>query len=565
MGALLVASTASAQVLYVDANLNTGANDGSSWADAYQGISGLQTALNAVTPSEDIYVAQGTYVPAAVGSRGISFLLRPGTGVYGGFVGGESHPDERPPFGDAPTILSGDLAQDDSGTANQGENSYHVVRTNGATVTSILDGFVVTAGVSNGSGANRDRGGGILSVNGEAPLIRNCEFVGNRCVFGGGAGYINGAAPRFVDVVFRDNSGGSFGGAFDIATGGPVVYDRCTFVGNTAQRAGALEIFSTNGVTVTNCLFHDNTSTSGTGGGGAIWLGSGSNVTVAGCTIVGNTSTNQAQGGIRVQSATLNLRNSVLWDNEGPGGAQAANNQCTPNQNVSWCLVEGTYATGTGNLAADPLFVDAANDDYRLMDTSPAIDAGNNSAVPATSLADRDGAARRFDSPTVADTGNGSAPIVDMGAFEWTTDIGTIVTVCVPNANSTGQPGEIRATGSTSVAANDVTLLATSLPQNAAGFFITSRRTGFVPNPAGSGGNLCLHGSIGRYVGPGQVLNSGSAGEFSLTIDLTTVPQPMGSIMAMAGDSWAYQAWHRDSQLGIPTSNFTNAIRVRYE
>ena len=36
--ATLLASSASAQVIYVDAGLNSGLNDGSSWADAHQGI-----------------------------------------------------------------------------------------------------------------------------------------------------------------------------------------------------------------------------------------------------------------------------------------------------------------------------------------------------------------------------------------------------------------------------------------------------------------------------------------------------------------------------------------------
>ncbi|MEM8711604.1 MAG: hypothetical protein AAGG01_11675, partial [Planctomycetota bacterium] len=56
------------------------------------------------------------------------------------------------------------------------------------------------------------------------------------------------------------------------------------------------------------------------------------------------------------------------------------------------------------------------------------------------------------------------------------------------------------------------------------GFFVTSQTEGFAANPGGSAGNFCLGGAVGRYVGPGQILNSGSLSQIELTIDLTQVP-----------------------------------------
>jgi len=56
--------------------------------------------------------------------------------------------------------------------------------------------------------------------------------------------------------------------------------------------------------------------------------------------------------------------------------------------------------------------VDAANGDLRLQLTSPAIDAGNNAAVPPGVTTDLDGNPRFVDF-----TGRGNA-IVDMGAYE---------------------------------------------------------------------------------------------------------------------------------------------------
>jgi hypothetical protein len=112
---------------------------------------------------------------------------------------------------------------------------------------------------------------------------------------------------------------------------------------------------------------------------------------------------------------------------------------------------------------------------------------------------------------------------------------------------------------------DDVTLAAASLPMNSFGFFLTSRMQGFVMNPGGSQGNLCLGGSIGRYVGPGQVQSSGATGGFSLALSLAATPQPTGFVSVVAGETWNYQAWHRDSVGGAATSNFTNGVAVDYQ
>jgi len=76
---------------------------------------------------------------------------------------------------------------------------------------------------------------------------------------------------------------------------------------------------------------------------------------------------------------------------------------------------------------------------------------------------------------------------------------------------------------------------------------------------------LCLGGNIGRFVGPGQVLDSGADGRFELDLDLSALPQPSGSVAAMAGQSWSFQAWHRDTQpSGQATSNFTEGVELTF-
>ena len=109
------------------------------------------------------------------------------------------------------------------------------------------------------------------------------------------------------------------------------------------------------------------------------------------------------------------------------------------------------------------------------------------------------------------------------------------INYCAANANSTGATGSISATGSDQVGLNNLTLTAGDLPTNSFGFFLTSQTQAQVANPGGSAGNLCLGGAIGRYVGPGQVLNSGATGAFSLALDLTNTPQPTGGVAVQAG------------------------------
>lgn len=560
-----LASTAGAQTtLYVDANLTTGANDGSSWANAYQGPLGLQDAITAAVSGDEVWVADGLYHPAAPGgARTTSFRPKNGVAIRGGFLGGEASAAARPAFGSAPAILSGDLNDNDGANfTNQGDNSFHVINAQGTNATAIVEGFTVTAGAATSSGGNNDRGGGILCLSGTAPTILDCDFVGNRCTFGGGAGYVNGA-PRFTRCSFDDNRGGSFGGAFDIAGAGAIAFDQCTFERNTAVRAGALEVFSTANASITNCFFKDNVATGGSGGGG-LWFGNGGSSLVANCTIIENRANSQAQGGIRVQGSNPRIVNCILWGNTGSGGAMGGVNQVTTSANVDHCLVMGGFAGGTGNISTAPTFVDAAGGDYRLAAGSAGLDAGDSTAVPAGVELDLAGRGRLRDDPATADTGvaSGLTPVVDIGAYEF--QAGAVgIAFCSNTVNSQSVSAVLSASGSEVASDNDVTLTASGLPLNQFGLLAVSRTADMIPFAGGSQGTLCLGGGIGRY--NGQVTNSGPMGTFDLALDLTSIPTPNGIAAAMAGDTWIFQVWYRDNIFGIPVSNFTSALRIEFQ
>ncbi len=140
-------------------------------------------------------------------------------------------------------------------------------------------------------------------------------------------------------------------------------------------------------------------------------------------------------------------------------------------------------------------------------------------------------------------------------------------TYCLPtNVNSAGCGGIVLATGDPRIATGALELTATLLPKNSFGLFLTSRTQGSVGIPGGSLGTLCLGGDIGRFAGPGQVMNSGPSGSISLTVDLTALPAPTlsGVVAAQAGETWNFQCWHRDMN-PMPTSNYTAAVSISFE
>ncbi|MEM1450639.1 MAG: hypothetical protein AAGI22_16085 [Planctomycetota bacterium] len=132
--------------------------------------------------------------------------------------------------------------------------------------------------------------------------------------------------------------------------------------------------------------------------------------------------------------------------------------------------------------------------------------------------------------------------------------------VCSGEPNSRGLSGRLRAIGSTDVTFNELRLTASALPQFSAGMFLCSRTTGFVANPGGSAGNVCLGGAIGRFLT--QTFATGATGSATIRVFLNVLPQPGGTVAALAGETWHFQAWHRDESPFGPTSNFTDAISV---
>ena len=128
--------------------------------------------------------------------------------------------------------------------------------------------------------------------------------------------------------------------------------------------------------------------------------------------------------------------------------------------------------------------------------------------------------------------------------------------------NSTGLFSVTRAVGTSNVEFNRLTLQTDQLPPDAFGIYVGSQ----TPAPGiingGLNARLCIGGDIGRFDDLGQVQQASTAGKFALSLDLMALPSPAGPISGMAGQTWYFQAWHRDLIGPFVTSNLSDSIRV---
>ncbi len=228
-----------------------------------------------------------------------------------------------------------------------------------------LEGFTVTGGRASNLGIDKDsfnHGGGFVVSGYNAAQIWDCVISNNVAIRGGAV----------------------FGG----------VYHRCNIVENRATGYGVNRY----GICY-DCLLARNFG----------WA-TGEGVKLYNCTVTAN------DNGIRHMTETVKvyLYNSIIFGNAGvdveQGNVTAVTNCCTG----------GALSPGAGNIAADPLFVNAAQDDYRLRADSPCKDTGDLLFTFEPEGTDLAGAPRVI------------GPQVNMGAFE--SCVGAINTVTAPGS-----------------------------------------------------------------------------------------------------------------------------------
>jgi len=149
------------RTIYVDDDA-VGANDGSSWVDAYKYLQDALIDAGSVDKPVEVRVAQGIYrpdrsasEPNGTGDRTATFQLINGVTLKGGYAGPTDADPNARDIEKYETILSGDLAGNDidikgltslRNVPTWSENSYHVVTGSETDSSTVIDGFIITSG-----------------------------------------------------------------------------------------------------------------------------------------------------------------------------------------------------------------------------------------------------------------------------------------------------------------------------------------------------------------------------------------------------------------------------------
>jgi predicted outer membrane repeat protein len=254
--------------------------------------------------------------------------------------------------------------------------------------------------------SNAANEGGGLSANGPAGEIADCEFIRNWAIVDGGGlwSYQGGTILQWCTFVENSACEGSGGGAFIYHTITAVA--NCRFHGNAAPLGtGGAMYHKTDSLSVTDSIFSGNTALNG----GAVYRLSAT--VIARCTVAGNAAS-AVCGGVYNTTASVAIRDCILWGNE-DGGENVQDAQVfleTGNINAGYCCVAGLTDElyGPGNIDADPLFVAdpddggdgwgvGGNDDYgdlHLTDASPCVNRGDPAYQSAEGDLDMDGEER---------------------------------------------------------------------------------------------------------------------------------------------------------------------------
>jgi hypothetical protein len=409
----------SGNVIYVKHDA-TGNNDGTSWSNAYNNLQDALLHTRDCKSARQIWVAAGTYYPDEGGTwtdndRTASFSLKSGVAIYGGFAGTETQLDQRN-WRTNTAILSGDLMQNDGANfANNSDNAFHVVSGINVDNTAVLDGFTIEAGNANDYPGVNYRGGGLENPRNASPQITNCIFTKNAARGGGGLANGHFSSPTLTNCSFIEDTAIVAAGGM-ISDSGVVSCTGCTFINNTVNNAGN---FGTGGavqvqggsITFTNSLFNNNKALGASDDGGGAIMIYGGTITLINSTLVNNTTASHG-GAVSNYDNTgaVVVKNSILWNNTAASNNSIYNgNGGTAGSEYSLfqdgaCPVNVSCDAGT-ILNKDPLFVSVA--DFHVQGCSPAVDSGENSAVPAAVTIDLDGNPR-----IVHNT-------VDMGVYEY--------------------------------------------------------------------------------------------------------------------------------------------------
>jgi hypothetical protein len=305
------------------------------------------------------------------------------------------------------------LVQNCAFTANYGANS------GGAVDFLLATGTVMNCTFEGNITEPQGNGGGIWTY--YSPLnVRECRFIGNTAGVGGG-----------VQMDYKLNLTSRV--------------ERCFFTGNRAIYDGGGLASYGHAVIVENSVFNRNRAVNG--GGLMMHAGEGGDFNpgfkpvLRNCSLYGNSATNYGGGMINSFAPVVRLNNSIFYGNSAgallwdPAQSVFVTSKDIFNASSSaletrYCDIESlndihasTTESHVGSFASHPEFADVngannvagdLDDDFSLKSSSPCLDRGDGNHAPSSDIE----YTPRFDLAAVANTGVGSPPYVDIGAYE---------------------------------------------------------------------------------------------------------------------------------------------------
>ena len=259
---------------------------------------------------------------------------------------------------------------------------------------SVLDGFTITGAIYGayipGTGSC---GGGVLCYH-AAPTISNniirdnggdvsgwpwVQYGGGICVWGGDA--------LIVGNVITGNQADFGGGIYSdcvVYANDPIIAHNL-IAGNQGARGGGA--FLESSADFTGNVVRDNQAIDQ---GGGVWCSE--DWTSTNNTIIGNRAGVHGGGIMYRVPPSISVFNSIVRDNSAPSGAQIGLSYVT----AVHCNIEGGWPNGSGNIDADPLFVDRAAGDLHLRYDSPCRNTGTTT-FPGLPTRDFEGDPRTAD------------------------------------------------------------------------------------------------------------------------------------------------------------------------
>ena len=273
-------------------------------------------------------------------------------------------------------------------------------------------GLVTFSNLTMTGGHGASGGGLYVSTNVPSVQILGSAISGNVAAngYGGGINATTSMPLQIVNSTIAGNSGTSFGGGIMVDGSGQVTITGTTISGNSGGDGGG--IWTAAPATITNTTISGN-STNTIGGG---YVNENGTTTFTNVTIAFNKLVSGATfGGIEDFSSTINFKNTIVSNNDGT--------ECDSAGNAGFFVSQGNNVDDGNSCAftqasdrqnTNPLLGSLADNGgptqtHALPKGSPAVDAGDNAACPAT---DQRGEARPFDG-----NDDGSA-VCDAGAFE---------------------------------------------------------------------------------------------------------------------------------------------------